>query len=140
MSDAATLLLFAECVNRQMLTKLLDPFCNAYVKGAFDRSALVFYKSPGAGVGGGVGGCFVRGVDAQRSVDGERCEEEKSCVCVRENRPRKTSWITFQAQQEVNSLLSRGTQEINRHHQHIPTLAQSFQHRKEFGHYVAMGD
>lgn len=56
MSDAATLLPFAECVNRQMLTKLLDPFCNAYVKGAFDRSALVFYKSPGAGVGGGVGG------------------------------------------------------------------------------------
>lgn len=51
MSDAATLLLFAECVNRQMLTKLLDPFCNAHVKGAFDRSALVFYKSPGAGVG-----------------------------------------------------------------------------------------
>lgn len=42
MSDAATLLLFAERVNRQMLQKLLDPFCKVHVKGAFDRSALVF--------------------------------------------------------------------------------------------------
>lgn len=59
MSDAATLLLFAERVNRQMLKKLLDPFCKVDVKGAFDRSALVFYKSPGAEVGGW-GGCCQR--------------------------------------------------------------------------------
>lgn len=77
------------------------------------------------------GGGAVRGVDARRSVDGERCEEKKQkkkqCLLARD-RSGKTSWRTFQAQQEVNSILSRGTQEINRHHQHIPTLAQAFQH------------
>lgn len=57
-----------------MLKKTPGP--KVYVKGAFDRSALVFYKSPGAEVGGGAG-VAVRGVDAQRSVDGERCEEKR---------------------------------------------------------------
>lgn len=76
----------------------------------------------------------VRGVDAQRSVDGERCDgkkkrKKKETVFAFERPSRgKTSWRTFQAQQEENSISSRGTQEINRHHQHIPALAQVFQH------------
>lgn len=74
-SDTATLLLLAASVNRQMLTEVLNPFCHACVKGTFDCSALVFYKSPGVGgwVGWG-GGEAVSGVDAQRSVDGETCD------------------------------------------------------------------
>lgn len=111
-------------------------------KGLLIARLLYFRKAQVLRWGVGVRGVAVRGVDAQRSVDGERCEEKRKkksfFFFLLRNRLRKTSWITFQAQQEVNSLLSRGTQEINRHHQHIPTLAPT--HRKEFGHYVAMGD
>lgn len=91
---------------------------------------------------GGGGGCCQRCWRTEKCGWGEvwRKKEKKwvSFFFSSRNRLRKTSCKTFQAQQEVNSLLSRGTQEINRHHQHIPTLAPT--HRKEFGHYVAMGD
>lgn len=126
-SDTATLLLLAASVNRQMLTEVLNPFCHACVKGAFDCSALVFYKSPG--VGGWVRPSVV--LTHKEVWMGRRVikKEKAKKLCLRSrDQPRKTSWITFQAQQEVNSILSRGTQEINRHHQHIPTLAQAFQH------------
>lgn len=65
MSDAATLLLFAERVNRQMLKKTPGP--KVYVKGAFDRLALVFYKSPGAEVEEG-GGAVLSEVLTHREV------------------------------------------------------------------------
>lgn len=80
-SDTAALLLVAARVNRQMVTKVLNPFCNACVKGAFDCSAVAFHKSPGAGVG------VVRPSEVltQREVwMGRGVMEKNNCVCVRE--------------------------------------------------------
>lgn len=141
MSDAATLLLFAERVNRQMCVSWKNSWTHSAKcmwKGLLIARLLCFRKAQVLRWGG----LGLLSEVLTHSVDGERCEEKKKknefLFFSLRNRLRKTSWITFQAQQEVNSLLSRGTQEINRHHQHIPTLAPT--HRKEFGHYVAMGD
>lgn len=135
--DTATLLLLA-ALNRQMLTKVLNPFCNACVKGAFDCSALVFHKSPRAGEGGEA----ARGVDAQRSVEGERCDEKKNKTVFAFERPaekNKLNNISGTAGSKQH-LVQRNTGNKQTSSTHSNTGSSFPTHRKEFGHYVAMGD
>lgn len=94
----------------------------------------------------GVGGVAVRGVDAQRSVDGERCEEK---------REKKSFFFLFFSEKPAEEnkldnisgtagskqpLVQRNTGNKQTPSTHSNSGSSLPTHRKEFGHYVAMGD
>lgn len=92
---------------------------------------------------GGGGGEAFRGVDAQRNVVEERCDEKKQNKTV----------IAFKGPAEENKLdnisgtagskqhvVQRNTGNKQTSSTHSNTSSSLPTHRKDFGHYVAMGD
>lgn len=89
---------------------------------------------------GGVGG--VRGVDAQRSVDGVRCDEKTKQTVFAFERPaeeNKLDEISGTAGSKQH-LVQRNTGNKHTSSTHSKTGSSLPTHRKEFGHYVAMGN